>query len=203
VFPSDSFNPQKTLESVIRLKATALLGVPTMFLAELEALETTKQKLTSVRTGLIAGAPVSHVVMESIREKMNIQGMLIAYGMTETSPVTFITSLDDSTDKMFNSIGRVLPHTGAKVIDRNGQPVPVGTRGEICTSGFALQKGYWDDDSKTNEVMKEDENGVLWMHAGDEGFVDSEGYGHITGRIKDLIIRGKSHTRRFTKQGTA
>ncbi|KAH7137442.1 hypothetical protein B0J13DRAFT_479035 [Dactylonectria estremocensis] len=190
IFPSDSFDAQKTIESVVAEKATALLGVPTMFIAELEVLEMKAVEMTTVRTGLAAGSPVSKMLMEKLRDKMNIQGMLIAYGMTETSPVTFITSLDDPDEKMLNSIGRVFPHTSAKVIDNDGNIVPVGSRGEICTSGFALQKGYWSDEAKTQEVMKRDEDGVLWMHTGDEGFIDSEGYGHITGRIKDIIIRG-------------
>lgn len=191
IFPSDTFDAQKTIDSVVAEKATALLGVPTMFIAELEVLEKNHVKITTVRTGLAAGSPVPKILMESLREKMNIQGMLIAYGMTETSPVTFITSLEDPDEKMLNSIGQVLPHTGAKVMDGNGNIVPVGGRGEICTSGFALQKGYWNDEAKTQEVMRRDEDGVMWMHTGDEGFIDAEGYGHITGRIKDIIIRGK------------
>ncbi|KAH6962481.1 hypothetical protein BKA56DRAFT_498316 [Ilyonectria sp. MPI-CAGE-AT-0026] len=190
IFPSDTFDAQKTIDSVVAEKATALLGVPTMFIAELEVLEKNPVKITTVRTGLAAGSPVPKILMENLREKMNIQGMLIAYGMTETSPVTFITSLEDPEEKMLNSIGRVLPHTGAKVIDINGNIVPVGGRGEICTSGFALQKGYWNDEAKTQEVMRRDEDGVMWMHTGDEGYIDAEGYGHITGRIKDIIIRG-------------
>ncbi|KAM5341498.1 hypothetical protein ACJ41O_014529 [Fusarium nematophilum] len=190
VFPSDNFNAEKTIEAVVSEKATALLGVPTMFIAELDALEKNPQQITTLRTGLAAGSPVPKVLMESLRQRMNIQGMLIAYGMTETSPVTFITSLDDTEEKMHNSIGQVFPHTAAKVIDGSGNVVPVGTRGELCTSGFALQKGYWNDEEKTQEVMRRDGDGVVWMHTGDEGFIDQDGYGHITGRIKDIIIRG-------------
>jgi long-chain acyl-CoA synthetase len=193
VFPSDTFNAQKVIDAVVSEKATALLGVPTMFIAELDVLEKSPVKINTIRTGLAAGSPVPKVLMEKLRKRMNIQGMLIAYGMTETSPVTFITSLDDSEEKMHNSIGRVFPHTGAKVIDIDGNIVPIGVRGEICTSGFALQKGYWEDEAKTQEVMKSDENGIRWMHTGDEGYIDEEGYGHITGRIKDIIIRGMSH----------
>ncbi|KAJ4223457.1 hypothetical protein NW759_006092 [Fusarium solani] len=190
VFPSDTFNAQKVIDAVVSEKATALLGVPTMFIAELDVLEKSPVKINTIRTGLAAGSPVPKVLMEKLRKRMNIQGMLIAYGMTETSPVTFITSLDDSEEKMHNSIGRVFPHTGAKVIDIDGNIVPIGVRGEICTSGFALQRGYWEDEAKTQEVMKSDENGIRWMHTGDEGYIDEEGYGHITGRIKDIIIRG-------------
>lgn len=191
VFPSDSFNAEKTLEAIVREQATALLGVPTMFIAELDALEKTKHRVTTIRTGLAAGSAVPPSLMNRLRKEMGVNGMLIAYGMTETSPVTFLTSLDDGMEKMFTTIGKVLPHSAAKIIDKTGQIVPRGTPGEICTSGFALQRGYWEDDAKTQEVMKADENGVVWMHTGDEGFIDMEGYGHITGRIKDLIIRGK------------
>ncbi|KAF4963731.1 hypothetical protein FSARC_8279 [Fusarium sarcochroum] len=190
VFPSDRFNARQTIDAVIAEKATALLGVPTMFVAELEELESTSRQISTVRTGLVSGSPVSPSLMEQLRGRMNIQGMLIAYGMTETSPVTFIASLDDPDDRLLTSLGRVLPHTAAKVVDQEGKVVPFGTRGEICTSGFALQKGYFRDAEKTNEAMRKDENGVLWMHTGDEGYLDEEGYGFITGRIKDLIIRG-------------
>ncbi|CAG9936422.1 unnamed protein product [Clonostachys rosea f. rosea IK726] len=190
VFPSDNFNALKTLDALVKEKATALLGVPTMFIAELEALEETGHRVTTVRTGLAAGSHVAPSLMAQLREKMQVKGMLIAYGMTETSPVTFITLLNDTEDRMFHSIGKLLPHTGAKIVDNEGEVVPIGIKGEICTSGFALQKGYWKNEEKTREVMKYDEDGVLWMHTGDEGFIDADGYGHITGRIKDTIIRG-------------
>ncbi|KAF4493289.1 long-chain-fatty-acid- ligase [Fusarium agapanthi] len=133
---------------------------------------------------------LSPSLMDELRAKMNVQGMLITYGMTETSPVTSITSLDDPDDRMLISLGRVLPHTAAKIVDTDKNIVPIGERGEICTSGFALQKGYYKDEIKTQEAMRRDENGVLRMHTGDEGYPDEEGYGFITGRIKDLIIRG-------------
>ncbi|KAF5604202.1 4-coumarate ligase [Fusarium pseudocircinatum] len=190
VFPSDRFNARQTLDAVEAEKVTALLGVPTMFISELEQMESQPRKITTVRTGLVAGSPVSPSLMDELRAKMNVQGMLIAYGMTETSPVTFITSLDDPDDRMLTSLGRVLLHSAAKIIDTNGNIVFIGERGEICTSGFALQKGYYKDEIKTQEAMRWDENVVLWMHTGDEGYLDEQGYGFITGRIKDLIIRG-------------
>lgn len=191
VFPSDNFNAEATLSAVLKEKATALLGVPSMFLAELEALQKSGSPINTLRTGLIAGSPVPASLMTDVRDKMHVEGILIAYGMTETSPVTFITSLEDGYEKRNTSVGRALPHIAAKVVDAQGTIVPHGTRGELCTSGFALQKGYWDDQEKTNEVMKVDENGVVWMHTGDEGLIDTDGYAHITGRIKDLIIRGR------------
>ncbi|KAK1731951.1 4-coumarate-CoA ligase [Colletotrichum acutatum] len=190
VFPSDNFNAEATLSAVLKEKATALLGVPSMFLAELEALQQSGSPINTLRTGLIAGSPVPAALMTDIREKMHVEGILIAYGMTETSPVTFITSLEDAHEKRNASVGKALPHTAAKVVDAQGAIVPRGTRGELCTSGFALQKGYWKDQEKTKEVMKVDNNGVVWMHTGDEGLIDTDGYAYITGRIKDLIIRG-------------
>ncbi|KAJ0322525.1 hypothetical protein COL5a_008755 [Colletotrichum fioriniae] len=195
VRPSDvlnlQFTSEATLSAVLKEKATALLGVPSMFLAELEALQKSGSPINTLRTGLIAGSPVPASLMTDVRDKMHVEGILIAYGMTETSPVTFITSLEDGYEKRNTSVGRALPHIAAKVVDAQGTIVPRGTRGELCTSGFALQKGYWDDQEKTNEVMKVDENGVVWMHTGDEGLIDTDGYAHITGRIKDLIIRGR------------
>ncbi|KAL4756760.1 uncharacterized protein BDW70DRAFT_153926 [Aspergillus foveolatus] len=190
IFPSDHFNASRVVEALIAEDATVLLGVPTMFISELEVLTTTAQKPRRLRTGLASGSPVSQTLMNEIRARMGVDKMLIAYGMTETSPVNFITSLDDPEDKRISTIGRVMPHTVAKVVDKQGRIVPRGQRGELCVGGYALQKGYWKNEEKTREVMKYDANGVLWMHTGDEVMIDEEGYGHITGRIKDLIIRG-------------
>ncbi|KAF5641641.1 4-coumarate ligase [Fusarium sp. NRRL 52700] len=145
VFPSDRFNARQTLDAVEAGKATALLDVPTIFISRLEQMESQPRGITTMRTGLVAGSPVSPSLMDELRAKINVQGMLIAYGMTETSPVTFITSLDNPDDRMLTSLGRVLPHTAAKIVDTKGNTVPIGERGEICTSGFALQKGYYKD----------------------------------------------------------
>ncbi|KAH8809329.1 4-coumarate-CoA ligase [Xylogone sp. PMI_703] len=190
IFPSDNFNAKLAVEAIVREKATALLGVPTMFIAELEVLKKEQYNITTLRTGIAAGTSVPQSLMDSIQKNMHMDSMLIAYGMTETSPVTFMTAIDDPKERRYASIGRVLPHTGAKVIDKDGNIVPFGTRGELCTNGFALQKGYLDDDVKTRQAMKTDTEGIVWMHTGDEAFIDEEGYGYITGRIKDLIIRG-------------
>lgn len=190
IFPSEAFHAERTVQAIIQERATALLGVPTMFLAELKLIHENGLQIDSVRTGLAAGATIPPSLMKLLSEKMGIKGMLVAYGMTETSPVTFITSFDDPQDKMQNSIGKVLPHTAAKVIDEEGQILPRNKKGELCTAGFALQKGYWKEPVKTQEVMRLDDNGVLWMHTGDEAYIDEKGYGHITGRIKDIIIRG-------------
>ncbi|KAH8896860.1 4-coumarate-CoA ligase [Thozetella sp. PMI_491] len=190
IFPSAGFNATATLDAIVQEKATVLLGVPTMFVAELEELEQVPRQLKTIRAALAGGSSVPPALLERLRSKMSIGKTLTAYGMTETSPVTFITSLEDTDDKMLNTFGRAFPHTGLKIIDGSGNIVPRGVRGEICTSGFALQKGYWKDEVRTCEVMKRDEHGIIWMHTGDEGFLDDEDYGHITGRIKDLIIRG-------------
>ena len=190
VFPSDRFHARETVDAIIHEKATALLGVPTMFLAGLDILQATGHKVTTLRTGIIAGSSVPEPLMHRIKDQMGISGLLIAYGMTETSPTTFMTALEDPYEKRVSTLGNVMAHTSAKVIDKNGNIVPWGLRGEICTSGYALQTGYYKDEVKTREVMHRDKSGTLWMHTGDEGFIDEEGYGHITGRIKDLIIRG-------------
>ncbi|KAJ5385960.1 acetyl-CoA synthetase-like protein [Penicillium cosmopolitanum] len=190
VFPSDFFDVGKVVDALVEEDVTVLLGVPTMYISELEVMEKTGQRPRRLRTGLASGSTVSQSLMDQLREKMGVEKMLIAYGMTETSPVTFITSLSDPESKATRTVGRVIPHTSAKVIDSNGKLLGRGERGELCTSGFALQKGYWKNKEKTKESMKEDENGVLWMHTGDEAILDDDGYAHITGRIKDIIIRG-------------
>lgn len=191
IFPSDFFDVNKVVSAIISENATVLLGVPTMYVSELEVLSRTGQRPTRLRTGLASGSAVSQGLMNELREKMGVQKMLIAYGMTETSPVTFITSIEDPDEKGTKSVGRVIPHTRAKVIGKDGRILRRGERGELCTSGFALQKGYWRNEEKTRDVMRCDGDKVLWMHTGDEALIDEDGYAHITGRIKDLIIRGE------------
>lgn len=200
VFPSDQFNADAVLEAVSRDGCTALLGVPTMFVAILEAQQRKRLKVSTVRTGLAAGSSVPAVLMRRMATELGITGVLIAYGMTETSPVTFLTALDDSEEHQVTTVGRVLPHTAAKVVDQHGRILPRGVPGELCTSGYALQRGYWKNQVKTDEVMKRDENGVLWMHTGDECVIDRQGYCTVTGRIKDIIIRGEC-VRPFKQHG--
>lgn len=193
VFPSDQFDAERVVDAIAAEKCTALLGVPTMFLALLAANDRQRRDTSSIRTGIAAGSPVPLALMDRLERSINVQQMLIAYGMTETSPVSFMTSMEDSKERRLTTVGTVIEHTRAKIIDPNGNIVPRGTRGEICTSGFGLQKGYLNDEAKTREVMDKDEQGVLWMHTGDEGVIDELGYCTVTGRIKDLIIRGKSY----------
>lgn len=173
-------------------KATALLGVPAMLSSILDAQRNSPRRINTVRAGVAAASPVPPSLMYRLEIEMNTPGMLIAYGMTETSPVTFITSPEDGRDERFNTVGRVLPHTAARILDADGNILARGVRGEICTSGFALQKGYWRDQVQTQQVMRKDKEGTIWMHRGDEGFLGDAGYCHVTGRIKDIIIRGES-----------
>jgi acyl-CoA synthetase (AMP-forming)/AMP-acid ligase II len=191
VFPSASFDAGAVLDSIAAEKCTTILGVPTMYLAELELNQKKKVKITTVKNALAAGSPVPQAVMNRLYREMGIKDVLIAYGMTETSPVTFMTSSTDSPKQRLKTVGTILPHTTAKIVDKQGNIVPRSLRGEICVSGYALQKGYFENEPKTKEVMQLDGNGVLWMHTGDEGFIDEKGYCTITGRIKDVIIRGK------------
>lgn len=191
VFPSDFFDVRRVVDAIVDEDATVLLGVPTMYVSELEVIAKTGQRPRRLRTGLASGSAVSQGLMNELRAKMGVEKMLIAYGMTETSPVTFITSLSDSDEKGTTTVGKVMPHTAAKVVGKDGRILGRGERGELCTSGFALQKGYLGNEEKTREVMRRDGDGVLWMHTGDEALLDEDGYAQITGRIKDMIIRGE------------
>ena len=191
VFPSDTFDASLTLNAIVAEQCTALLGVPTMFIAELNELKTNPRKITTLRTGLAAGSMIPAPLLERLNLEMGISGVLIAYGMTETSPVTFMIDSDDPEERR-SGLGKVMPHTSAKIVDLQQNILPRGSRGELCTSGYALMKGYLDNKVGTKEVMRKDENGVIWMHTGDECIIDNEGYCEITGRMKDLIIRGMS-----------
>lgn len=192
LLPADTFDPVRTMDAIHAEKATILHGVPTMFLAELEVVAKTGRKPTTLRVSFGAGAAVTANLVHHLNAEMGIKDVLIGYGMTETSPISFMTVPEDSLEKKLHSIGRLLPHCRAKIIDTKDQILPIGQKGEICTTGFGLQKGYLNNPVKTAEVMKRDSEGTVWMHTGDEVFIDGDGYGHITGRIKDMIIRGKS-----------
>ncbi|KAI1303983.1 acetyl-CoA synthetase-like protein [Xylaria venustula] len=189
VFPSPVFDPLAVIQCVQVEHCTALLGVPTMWVAYLQHLKP-GWDFSGVKTGISGGSSVPRPLMEDIQSKLKMTGLKIAYGMTETSPTAFMTSRFDSMEKQLTTVGQVLPHTAAKVVDAEGRIVPIGHRGEICFSGYLLQKGYWRDQEQTAKVMKLDSSGVLWMHSGDEGFLDAERYCTVTGRIKDIIIRG-------------
>jgi fatty-acyl-CoA synthase len=186
IYPAESFDAAKTLESVDRERATALYGVPTMFIAELETPEFARYDLSSLRTGIMAGSPCPVEVMKRVVSQMNLSEITNCYGMTETSPVSFQTATDDSFERRVSTVGRVHPHVQVKIVDAEGRCVPRGVQGEIHTRGYSVMKGYWEDPDRTREVL--DDAG--WMHTGDLGVIDAEGYGNVTGRLKDMIIRG-------------
>jgi fatty-acyl-CoA synthase len=186
IYPAESFDPSKTLEVVDRERATALYGVPTMFIAELETPEFSRYDLSSLRTGIMAGSPCPVEVMKRVIKQMNLTEITNCYGMTETSPVSFQTDIGDAFERRVSTVGRVHPHVQVKVVDLQGRCVPRGVQGEIHTRGYSVMKGYWEDPVKTREVL--DDAG--WMHTGDLGVIDEHGYGNVTGRLKDLVIRG-------------
>ncbi len=185
VFPGEGFDAAQTLDALASERCTALYGVPTMFVAMLESLKGTPRDLSNMRTGVMAGAPCPVEVMQRVNSEMNMKDVTICYGMTETSPVSFQSSVDDPTDKRCETVGRVHPHLEVKIVDQDGQIVPVGTQGELCTRGYSVMKGYWEDTEKTTQSIVDG-----WMHTGDLAVFDSKGFCSIVGRVKDMIIRG-------------
>ncbi len=187
IYPADGFEPKDVLEAVEQERATALFGVPTMFIAELEHPDFKKYDLSSLRTGVMAGALCPVEVMKKVNNLMHMGEVEIAYGMTETSPVSTQTRADAPLDKRVSTVGRVLPHTEIKIIDpETGQVVPIGQTGELCTRGYCVMLGYWNDPEKTREAIDD----ARWMHTGDLATMDEDGYISIVGRIKDMVIRG-------------
>jgi len=186
VYPGEGFDPLATLQTVAQEKCTTLYGVPTMFIAELDHPRFAEFDLSSLRTGIMAGAPCPVEVMRRVNEQMNMREVTIAYGMTETSPVSFQSATDDPEDRRVSTVGRVHPHVEVKVIDLEGRVVPRGARGELCTRGYSVMLGYWDEPEKTADVL----DAAGWMHTGDLAVIDADGYCNIVGRIKDMVIRG-------------
>lgn len=186
VFPSESFDAESVLAAIAEERCTALYGVPTMFIAELEHPRFRQFDLTSLRTGIMAGAPCPITVMRRVISEMHMEQVTICYGMTETSPVSFQSGIHDPLDKRVGTVGRIHPHVQVKLIDAEGKIVPRGSRGELCTRGYNVMRGYWADPAKTAESI--DDSG--WMHTGDLAVLDEEGYCSIVGRSKDMIIRG-------------
>ena len=186
IYPSAVFDPIAVLEAVEAERCTALHGVPTMFISELENPEFDRFDLRSLRGGLMAGSPCPVEVMRKVMTRMHMHDVGIAYGMTETSPVSFQTALDDPVDRRVATIGRVQPHLEVKIVNPDtGEVVPRGVPGELCTRGYSVMLGYWDEPERTADAVR---NG--WMHTGDLAVIDEAGYGRIVGRIKDMIIRG-------------
>lgn len=186
VYPSDSFDPLAVLEAVEAEGCTALYGVPTMFIAVLNHPDFARFDLTSLRTGIMAGSPCPITLMEDVIARMHMPEVTIAYGMTETSPVSFHSDRDDPIDLRISTVGRIQPHLEARLVDADGRTVPRGEVGELCTRGYSVMLGYWDEPERTVEAIDEDG----WMHSGDLATIDSEGYCRIVGRIKDMVIRG-------------
>lgn len=195
VFPTEGFNPMAALQAVQEEKGTALYGVPTMFLAELELIDDEAipyEGFQHLRTGIAAGSSIPSELMRKLHKTLNLTELTICYGMTETSPVSAMTTTDDPIEKRINTVGRLLPHVEAKVVDPHDHTnvLDIGQRGELAVSGYLVMKEYWGQPEKTAEVMLTDPDGKIWMHTGDEASIDDEGYISITGRIKDLVIRG-------------
>ena len=186
VYPAEAFDPLAVLQTVQDERCTALYGVPTMFIAELDHPRFAEFDIRSLRTGIMAGSPCPIEVMKRVQAQMHMTEVTIAYGMTETSPVSTQSATDDPLNKRVSTVGRVQPHLEVKIADEQGRPVPVGVTGELCTRGYSVMQGYWGDPAKTAEAV--DAEG--WMHTGDLATMDAEGYVNIVGRLKDMVIRG-------------
>ena len=186
VFPGESFDAEETLAALARYKCTALHGVPTMFIAQLDHPAFARHDLSSLRTGIMAGAPCPIETMRRVVHQMHMREITIAYGMTETSPISFQSRVDDPIERRVSTVGRIHPHVEVKIVDDAGRIVPVGKSGELCTRGYCVMRGYWEDPERTRETI--DEAG--WMHSGDLATIDDEGYCNIVGRVKDMLIRG-------------
>ncbi|WP_179274361.1 MULTISPECIES: AMP-binding protein [unclassified Rhodococcus (in: high G+C Gram-positive bacteria)] len=187
VIPGPAFDPVATLTAVADEKCTSLYGVPTMFIAELALENIGAFDLSSLRTGIMAGSPCPTEVMKQVIERMGMAEVSICYGMTETSPVSLQTRSDDSIEQRVSTVGRVGPHLEVKIVDPVlGETLPPGEAGELCTRGYSVMIGYWEQPDKTAEAIDSDG----WMHTGDIGVMDGDGYVAITGRIKDMVIRG-------------
>ena len=187
VIPAPGFDPAATLRAVAAERCTSLYGVPTMFIAELARPDFASYDLSSLRTGIMAGSPCPVEVMKRVVSEMNMTEVTICYGMTETSPVSTQTTADDDMERRVSTVGRVHPHVEVKVIDpESGRVLPRGVPGELCTRGYSVMLGYWDEPEKTAEAI----DSARWMHTGDLAVMDEAGYLNIVGRIKDMVIRG-------------
>jgi mevalonyl-CoA ligase len=193
VYPAEVFDARATLRAVVDERCTALHGVPAMFDAVLALPEAAALRAADVRlrTGIVAGAPVPRCLMEQLVARLGMREFTSSYGLTEASPTCFNAFTDDALPRRLRTVGTLMPHARAKIVDRDGHVVPLGARGELCIAGYQLQAGYWNNSEKTEEVMVRDEEGMLWLKTGDEAAFDERGYCEITGRFKDIIIRGK------------
>ena len=185
VFPSEAFDARRTLEALELERCNAVHGVPTMFQAMLDEPDFKRFDLSAMRTGIMAGAPCPAPLMRRVIQEMHCDQITIAYGMTETSPISFQSDVDDSPTLRVSTVGRVQPHLEVKVVDDDGHTVPIGERGELMTRGYAVMQGYWDDEKHTSESIVDG-----WMKTGDLATIDERGYCRIVGRRKDMLIRG-------------
>ncbi len=185
VYPSPVFDPAATMQAVQDERCTVLYGVPTMFVAELSLENFADYDVSTLRTGIMAGAPCPIEIMRRVIDDMHMREVTIAYGMTETSPVSFQSSTDDPIERRVTTVGRVLPHIEVKIVDEEGNTVPCGETGELCTRGYCVMPGYWNDEEKTRECLRDG-----WIYTGDLATIDEDGYGNIVGRLKDMVIRG-------------
>jgi len=187
VYPAESFDPAAVLQTIQRERCTSLYGVPTMFIAELDHPDFRKTDFASLRTGIMAGSPCPVEVMKRVQSDMHLPEVTICYGMTETSPVSTQSAVDDPLSKRVATVGRVHPHVEVKVVDpTSGRVVPRGAAGELCTRGYSVMLGYWEDAPSTRQAI----DAGRWMHTGDLATMDEEGYVNIVGRIKDMVLRG-------------
>jgi fatty-acyl-CoA synthase len=186
VFPGEAFDAEATLAAVQRHRCTALHGVPTMFVAMLAHPARPQYDVSTLRTGIMAGAPCPIETMRQLVSEMHMAQITIGYGMTETSPISFQSGLDDPLERRVSTVGRIHPHVEVKIVDADGRIVPVGQQGELCTRGYSVMRGYYEEPERTHEAI--DDAG--WMHTGDLATIDAQGYCNIVGRVKDMLIRG-------------
>lgn len=185
IYPNATFKATAVLESVQKYHGTTVYGVPTMFIEMCKLAETGQYDLSSLSKGVIAGSLCPEILLKRVGEKMNVKYFSVAYGMTETSPITFMTRPNDTTEQQTQTVGKILPHTEAKLVDDHGHVVEIGKKGEYITRGYAVMKGYYNNPKETHRSIKDG-----WMHSGDIGIMDEDGFLRIVGRIKDIIIRG-------------
>jgi fatty-acyl-CoA synthase len=189
IVPGESFDAASVLETIELERCTALHGVPTMFISVLQHPDFGRFNVSTLRTGIMAGSPCPIEVMRRVIGEMSMHEITIGYGMTETSPLSFQSRPEDSIERRVSTVGRIHPHVEVKIVDKQGRIVPHGVAGELCTRGYSVMKGYWDDPEKTAEAIDDDG----WMHTGDLATLDEQGYCNIVGRIKDMVIRGREN----------
>jgi fatty-acyl-CoA synthase len=186
VFPGEGFDAEATLAAIARYKCTALHGVPTMFIAQVDHANFANYDTSTLRTGIMAGAPCPIDTMRAVIDRMHMREVTSGYGMTETSPLSFQSRTDDPIDRRVSTVGRILPHVEVKIVDANDKVARIGESGELCTRGYGVMRGYWDDPKRSAEAI----DAAGWMHSGDLATIDEQGYCTIVGRLKDMLIRG-------------